>query len=73
MSTDSVSPTVATALTLTLLTKKTSTTANNDSITISRIIGTDRKKMALLILPDVKSCSPPLTADRKLAIMDLIL
>ena len=45
-------------------TKKTSTTVNSDSITISRIMGTDNMKIARLMLPDVKLVSEPRNAAR---------
>ena len=64
VSIDSVSPTVATASTPTFATKKASTTAKRDSMTISRIMGTDNKTMARSILPCVKSCSSPRKACR---------
>ena len=50
---DSVSPTAATAFAPSRPTKYTSSTPKTDSITISRIIGTDSRKTALLRLPSV--------------------
>jgi hypothetical protein len=59
LSMDSVSPTVATALAPRRPTQNTSTTANSDSSTISRTMGTASKKMARFRLPVVKSwCEP---------------
>jgi hypothetical protein len=55
VNTDSVNPTVAAAADPNLLTKKISTTANTDSMHISRIMGTANKKIALRKLPCVKS------------------
>ena len=60
--TDSVIPTVAMALILTLETKKTSTTANRDSMTISKTIGTLSKNTARFIDPVVKFFSVPAMA-----------
>ena len=48
---DSVRPTAATASGPSLATKKTSTTANSDSMTISRIMGMASMTMARLMLP----------------------
>ena len=53
LSIDSVSPTVATALAPSLPTQKTSTTANNDSSTISNTMGTARSRIARFKLPAV--------------------
>ncbi len=53
VSSDSVSPTAATASAPSRPTKYTSSTPKTDSITISRIIGTDSRKTALLRLPSV--------------------
>ncbi len=61
---DSVSPTVATASAPRCATQKTSTTANSDSRTISRTIGTASRKMARFRLPDVKSWCEPRSASR---------
>ena len=62
-SVDSVRPTAVTAsLLFNLLIKKISTTASNDSIAISKIMGMDNMNIALLMLPSVKFCSSPLTA-----------
>ena len=65
VSTDSVRPTVATACTPTRPTKKISTTAKSDSITISSTMGTDSKKMARRMLPVVKLVSEPCRAIRR--------
>jgi hypothetical protein len=51
--TDSVSPTVATAEGPSDATKYMSTTAKTDSITISRIMGMERRKTARPMLPCV--------------------
>jgi hypothetical protein len=48
-----VRPTAATAADPSRPTKKTSVRAKADSITISRIIGTDRRKTARFRLPSV--------------------
>ncbi len=58
---DSVIPTVATASGPSFDTKKMSTTAKIDSISISSTMGTESKRIALPSLPVVKSCSVPLT------------
>jgi len=70
--TDSVRPIVATAFTLTCDTKNMSTMANNDSITISRIIGTESMNIARLIEPVVKLFSLPETAILRLLKMDFM-
>jgi hypothetical protein len=53
LSIDSVSPTVATALAPSLPTQNTSTTANSDSSTISKTIGTASNRIARFKLPAV--------------------
>jgi hypothetical protein len=63
--TDSVKPMVAMAFTLTFETKKISTIANRDSMTISKIIGMESIKMALLMDPEVKFFSLPVIATFK--------
>lgn len=50
---DSVRPTVATASGPRRPTQKTSETANSDSMTISRTIGTARRKIAWPMEPEV--------------------
>ncbi len=57
-------PTVATASAPSLDTQNTSTIANTDSISISRIIGTASKRMARPSEPSVKSCLEPPIASR---------
>ncbi len=64
LSSDSVSPTVATASAPNRPTQKTSTTANSDSKTISRTIGMARSNMARFRLPVVKSWCDPRSASR---------
>src|SRR5678816_4935560 len=56
---DSVTPTVATACAPRCPTKKMSTTAKTDSISISRTIGMARSTMARLTGASVKSCCDP--------------
>ena len=58
----SVSPIVAVASFPSWDTKKISTRANNPSIIISSTIGTERRKIALSILPVVNSFSLPAIA-----------
>ena len=53
VSSDSVRPTAATASAPSRPTKYTSRMPKTDSITISRIIGTDRRKTARFRLPSV--------------------
>jgi len=53
LSIDSVSPTVATALAPRRPTQNTSTTANRDSSTISKTMGTASRRMARFKLPAV--------------------
>ena len=53
LSMDSVNPTVATALAPRRPTQSTSTTANSDSSTISRTMGTANRRMARFRLPAV--------------------
>ena len=55
VSSDSVSPTVATASAPTCATQNTSTTANSDSSTISRTIGIASRMIDRFRLPVVKS------------------
>ena len=62
VSMDSVSPTVATAAGPNRATKNTSTTANTDSMAVSRTIGTASSRTARPMGPDVKSWSVPRTA-----------
>ena len=64
LSSDSVSPTVATASAPSRPTQKTSTTAKRDSSTISRTMGMASSKMARLRLPLVKSWCDPRRASR---------
>jgi hypothetical protein len=53
LNSDSVSPTVATALAPSRPTQNTSTTANKDSSTISKTIGTASNRIARFKLPVV--------------------
>ena len=53
LSIDSVSPTVATALAPRRPTQKTSTTANSDSSTVSKTMGTASRRIARFKLPAV--------------------
>src|SRR5208337_824692 len=62
VSSDSVSPTVATACAPSRLTQNTSTTANSDSSTTSSTMGMASSKMARFKLPVVKSWCEPRTA-----------
>ena len=55
LSSDSVSPTVATAFAPRCATQKTSTTANSDSSTISSTMGTASRRIARFKFPVVKS------------------
>ncbi len=65
VSSDSVSPTVATASAPSRDTKKTSQTANTDSMTISSTMGTASSTTARLNGPSVNSCWLPPTAWRR--------
>ena len=64
LNSDSVSPTVAIASAPSRPTQNTSTTANNDSSTISSTIGIARSKIARFRLPVVKSWCDPRRASR---------
>ena len=64
LSKDSVRPTVATASAPSRPTQNTSTTANNDSSTISRTIGIASSRIARFKLPVVKSRCDPRIASR---------
>ena len=59
VSSDSVTPTAATASAPRRPTNSASRSPNTDSIDISRIIGIESRKTARGRLPVVKSCSPP--------------
>ena len=72
MTTASVKPTVATASFPNRPTKKMSTTAKSDSITISNIIGTESRKIPVLMLILVKSCSLPCKASLNNFHIDLL-
>jgi hypothetical protein len=64
LSIDSVRPIVATESGPSRATQNTSTTANSDSRTISKTIGTASRKMARFRLPAVKSWCEPRSASR---------